>query len=282
MTEESKGRRTALGRGLSALLGEVVGGKVLEIPVKEIVLRERQPREHFDPRSLKELKESIARYGLLQPLVVRRSPGGYELIAGERRLNAVKELGWEKVLALVVTGDFVRMELALIENIQRENLSPVEEARAYVYLMDLLKITQEELAERVQKSRPYVANKIRLLHLPEEVQILLQEGKLSEGHARALLSLKEKGTIIRMAEKIATEGMTVREVEKEVKKEVRRKGKKRSPLLDPDLEQIRQKIVGRLGVEIRFHFRKKRKEIHILCENDEEFLKILTYLGEKP
>lgn len=269
-----KSKRPALGRGLSALLSESLeGGKgeVLEVPLSRIRVPDHQPRTYFDPRSLEELKESIARYGLLQPLVVRElSDGSYELIAGERRLRALKLLGWEKAPAVLYRREDERIELALIENLQRENLSPIEEARAFLHLMDTLGLTQEELADRIKKSRPYVANKVRLLHLPEEIQELLLEGKLTEGHARALLALGSREAMVEMAQRIVTSHLNVREVEERVRKTLKRT-KKRDPVSPDPLVQslesalntpvslVRKKKGG--VIKIHYHTEEKLKEI---------------------
>lgn len=274
-----KSKRPALGRGLSALLSETMeGGKrgVLEIPIARIQIPSHQPRTYFDPRSLEELKESIARYGLLQPLVVRElSDGFYELIAGERRLRALKLLGWEKAPAFLHQREDERIELALIENIQRENLTPIEEARAYLHLMDAFKLTQEELAERIKKSRPYVANKIRLLHLPEEIQELLLEGKLTEGHARALLALRSREEMIVLAHKILAGNLNVREVEERVRSAGRKKGSKEKEderFRDP----IVQAIEDTLGTPVKLERKRKGGILKILYHSEEKLQEIVS------
>lgn len=274
-----KTRRTALGRGLSALLSEATSSRgVVEIPISRIVVPPQQPRTYFDPRSLDELRLSIAQHGLLQPLVVRPLPGGnYELIAGERRLRALKMLGWETAPALVHDGNTERLELSLIENIQRENLSPVEEARAFLHLMDALKLTQEELGERLKKSRPYVANKVRLLHLPEEIQVLLLEGKLSEGHARALLSLKDRNKMLAMAQEILSGKLNVREVERRVRKA--RTPPTKGPA--PKTDAVVRALEDTLGTPVQHKRRKGGGVIQIIYHSEEKLSEILRKITGK-
>src|SRR5215831_15009722 len=188
--------RKALGRGLEALLPEHASvspaGVESAVAVSEIVPNPDQPRRHFDEEALASLAESIRRHGLLQPLVVRRIAGRFELIAGERRLQAAKRANLESVPVIVREArPEDRLELALIENLQRENLTPLEEAEAYRHLMDAYGLTQEEIAQRVGKSRPAITNTLRLLALPDAVKAQLEGGELSAGHARAVLSLED-------------------------------------------------------------------------------------------
>jgi ParB family chromosome partitioning protein len=213
--------KRGLGRGLSALIatGESVGGlKFEELPVSAIRPNSRQPRSGFPEAGIRELAASIQEVGILQPLVVRPAPGGFELIAGERRLRAAKQAGLEQVPVLIrQAGEDESMELALVENLQRENLSPLETAAAYQTLMDGFGLTKERLARRLGKSRAAVTNTLRLVHLPERIQALLGDGKLSEGHARALLGLETEEQMTRLAQKVVDEKLSVRKTEELVR-----------------------------------------------------------------
>ena len=178
----------------------------------------RQPRSSFPEVGIKELAASIQEVGILQPLVVRPTAGGFELIAGERRLRAAKEAGLERVPVLIrQAGEDESIELALVENLQRENLSPLETAAAYQALMDGFGLTKERLARRLGKSRAAVTNTLRLVHLPERIQALLGNGKLSEGHARALLGLETEEQMIQLAQRIEAEKLSVRKTEELVR-----------------------------------------------------------------
>jgi ParB family chromosome partitioning protein len=215
--------KRGLGRGLSALIatGESVGGlKFEELPVSAIRPNSRQPRSSFPEAGIRELAASIQEVGILQPLVVRPTPGGFELIAGERRLRAAKEAALERVPVLIrQAGEDESMELALVENLQRENLSPLETAAAYQALMDGFGLTKERLARRLGKSRAAITNTLRLVHLPERIQALLGEGKLSEGHARALLGLETEEQMTRLAQQVVDEKLSVRKTEELVREQ---------------------------------------------------------------
>ena len=213
--------RRGLGRGLSALIatGESVGGlKFEELPTTAIRPNTHQPRKHFSEAGIKELAASIREVGILQPLVIRSTDFGFELIAGERRLRAAKEAGLERVPVLIrEAAENESMELALVENLQREDLNPLETASAYQALMDGFGLTKEQLAHRLGKSRATVTNTLRLAQLPPAVQSLLQEGKLSEGHARALLGLKTVDQMMSVAKRIQTDKLSVRRTEEIVR-----------------------------------------------------------------
>ena len=213
--------KRGLGRGLSALIatGESVGGlKFEELPVSAIRPNTRQPRSSFPEAGIKELAASITEVGILQPLVVRSTSSGFELIAGERRLRAAKEAGLDRVPVLIrQAGENESMELALVENLQRENLSPLETAAAYQTLMDGFGLSKEQLAHRLGKSRAAVTNTLRLTHLPERIRVLLGEGKLSEGHARALLGLQNEEQMLQVAQRVAADKISVRKTEELVR-----------------------------------------------------------------
>ena len=207
----------ALGRGLDALLGDTAlhtqeGGSVT-LPISQVEPGLNQPRKHFDEEALAELAESIRQHGILQPLTVRRLASGYyQIIAGERRWRAARMAGLTEVPAMIIEADDRKvMELGLIENLQREDLNPMEEAAGYRTLIQDYGLTQEEAAQRVSKSRPAVANAMRLLSLSQEVQWLIEQGNLSAGHGRALLSLPTPEGQIALAEEIMAKKLSVRQ-----------------------------------------------------------------------
>ena len=210
-------RKRGMGRGLSAILPESgVGGPDLrELPVEAIEPNPDQPRTNFDRQALDALAGSIATAGLLQPLIVRPlAEGRYELVAGERRWRAAQQAGLERVPAVIRTSpEDERLQSALIENMVREDLNPVDEARACAALIDDLGISKEQLARRVGRSRAAISNLIRLLDLPDEVQRLLERGELSEGHGRAILQLSDQGARRKLAKRAAADGWSVRETE---------------------------------------------------------------------
>ena len=218
------GRRSGLGKGLGALIPaterlEDTDAALRELPVSEIRPNSYQPREHFDEEALVSLAASIQAVGVLQPILVRQSgPQEYELIAGERRWRAARRAGLQTIPAIVRPTEDVRsLEQALVENLHREDLTPLEEAAAYQQLIEEFGHTQEEVAQRVGKSRSAVANTLRLLHLPPSIQRLLAEGQISAGHARALLGSPDRVFQEQLARAIVSEHLTVREVEDRVR-----------------------------------------------------------------
>ena len=216
-TPPAAGRR-GLGRGLEVLIGggEPGGSELAHLPVDAIHANPRQPRRRFEPEATSGLASSIRQQGLLQPVVVRpRAAGGYELIAGERRWRAAREAGLETLPALVrQADDRDTLLLALVENVAREQLSPVEEARAYAALIDEFELSLGDVAERVGRSKPAVSNRLRLLDLPEEVLWMVARGELTEGHARAVLALPDHADRKRLAQRIVREGLSVRAAER--------------------------------------------------------------------
>ncbi len=239
-SEKSSGK--GLGRGLGALLGDAAlqtqsQGSV-SLPISQVEPGLKQPRKRFDQGSLSDLADSIRVHGILQPITVRRlSSGYYQIIAGERRWRAAKEAGLGEVPAVIVEADDRKvMELALIENLQREDLNPMEEATGYRILMEEYSLTQEETAKRVGKSRPVVANAMRLLALPPEICSLVEEGVLTTGHARALLSLPSAKTQIRAAQQVIEKKLSVRQTEELVKKI--RKAPEKPAKIQPQQKQL--------------------------------------------
>ena len=216
-------KRSGLGRGLSALVSEAeyeTGGSSsastseTKLPIEDIVPNPNQPRIHFNETELRELSESIQEHGVLQPLLVRKHGNGYEIIAGERRYQASKLAGLEELPVIIKeVNDEEMLALALIENLQRSDLNPVEEAKGYRQLIDASGMTQEALSKAVSKSRSAITNSLRLLDLPEVVQQMIFEGKLTAGHARAILAVPYEDARIRLAEKVVAEGLSVRATE---------------------------------------------------------------------
>jgi ParB family transcriptional regulator, chromosome partitioning protein len=244
-------QRRGLGRGLELLVGGVDERQELaQIRVDEIAPNARQPRRRFEPEATAGLAESIRRQGLLQPVVVRpRAAGGYELIAGERRWRAARDAGIESVPALVrEADDRDSLLLALVENVAREQLSPVEEARAYAALVDEFGLSLGELAERVGRSKPAVSNCLRLLELPDEVLWMLARGELTEGHARAVLAVPDNAEQVRLAGRIVRGGLSVRAAERAAQaagaKRKRRAGAAVDPALASRAETAATRVTG--------------------------------------
>jgi len=229
--------RRGLGRGLEVLLGEGGQPELLHLPVETIHPNPRQPRKRFEPEAAEGLAASVRLQGVLQPVVVRRrSEGGFELIAGERRLRAARSAGIPTLPALVRdVEDKDSLLLGLVENVAREQLSAVEEARAYASLVDEFELSLADVAERVGRSKSAVSNRLRLLELPEEVLWMLARGDLSEGHARAVLSLQDDDARRRLARRIVKEGMTVRSAERAAQEGGAKRRPRRVSLIDPEL-----------------------------------------------
>lgn len=253
--------------------------RLWHIPLSEIMPNSEQPRKRFSEEELADLVSSIQRHGILQPLnVTEKEDGGYELIAGERRLRAAQIAGLVSVPALVRSANRQeKLELALIENIQRQDLSPIEEAFAFKRLIEEFDLTQQELAERLGKSRPVVANTIRLLDLPEEIQKALAEGSLSAGKARALLSLKDSKEQMDLFKSMIGQSLSVRDVEAAVarKGEKSRKGSVRR---DPEITVQEELLEERFGSKVRIHLRGEHGSIEISFHSKEELKRILEEL----
>lgn len=294
-----------LGKGLGALLKnrEITPAKdqVQEIAADEIRANRYQPRQNFDEAALEDLSESIRQYGILQPLIVRRLPErGYELIAGERRLRAARKAGLEKVPALVREyNDAEISEIALIENIQRENLNIIEEAEAYAFLMQNFQLTQEMLAKKVGRSRPHIANSLRLLELAEPVQDKLVAGELLMGQARPLLALKDEALQIKAAEHILAEHLSSRQAEELVRRLLddpayldAEEGGPEDETAEAQVTQEAQQdafyqdAVGRLneylGTKVRIRPGKKKSRIEIEFYSEDDLERLLELLeGQK-
>lgn len=290
-------KHTGLGRGLEALIptgtgfltetpGEQeVSGSGINVPVDKIIPNPRQPRSHFDAQSLEELSASIKEHGIIQPLLVSRDAQGtgYVLIAGERRWQASKLAGLQEVPVIVrQTTDQQRLELALIENVQRADLNPLEEANAYHQLSEEFNLSHEEIAARVGKSRVAVTNTLRLLKLPEVVLQALVDGMVSEGHARALLSLSNPLAQEAALKKVCENDLTVRQTEELVNK---MKGEKPAPVekpgVAPDVKSLQDRLEASLGTKVSLKPNKKNGGIVSLYYfSDEELDAILNRLME--
>ena len=251
--------RKALGRGLGALLSSDrtidLGSEPSEVDLDSVVPGPMQPRTHFDEASLQSLADSIRSHGIVQPLLVRRRGDGFELIAGERRWRAARLAGVTKVPVVVKeVPDESLLEIALIENIQRENLNPIEEALAYKKLIETVGLTQEALATRVGRDRSYITNYLRLLRLPDDLQQLVKEGRLSTGHARTLLALSHADLQRRLARQIIDNGLSVRATELLVHKTTEEKPPKSSrgpQVVDPNVRAAESKLRRALGTQVK-------------------------------
>src|SRR5699024_976463 len=272
-----------LGKGLGALFNEVESTEdhmVEMVALKDMRTNPYQPRKTFDADAIEELKVSILEYGIIQPLIVRQSIKGYEIVAGERRFRAAKEAGLTEVPAIVKEYDDKKMmEIALLENLQREDLTVIEEAEAYKNLMDELGLTQEQLSQKLGKSRSHIANVMRLLSLLEDIILNISNGELSMGHGRALLGLKNKEQLYPLVDKILTNNLNVRQVEmmitelNEAKK--KEKQKKKS---DPFLESQATKLRDVLGTNVKIQKNKHKGKIEIEFYNDDDLERLITLL----
>ncbi|AIF45036.1 ParB/RepB/Spo0J family partition protein [Virgibacillus sp. SK37] len=272
-----------LGKGINAFFPDIEEKEddiIQEIAITECRPNPYQPRKTFHADAIEELKDSILEYGIIQPLIVRKSIKGYEIVVGERRFRAAKEAGLEKVPVVIkeLTDDKM-MELALLENLQREDLTPIEEAQAYANLMTELKVTQEELAKKLGKSRSHIANIVRLLSLPEQVIAYINNGELSMGHGRALLGLKEKDRIIPFVNKIRHEKLNVRQVEQLINQlNERPVRKKEKPKKDIFLQERESILRERFGTSVNIHRGKRKGKIEIEFYNDEDLERIIETL----
>ncbi|MCK5832536.1 ParB/RepB/Spo0J family partition protein [bacterium] len=288
------GKRNALGRGLEALLpgsvSEVLSGEeVLNIPIDNIFPNPEQPRKIFDEDALNSLAESIRTQGVLQPILLHRAKSGYEIVAGERRFRAAILAGLKRIRAIVISekDPQVLLFFSLVENLQRENLSALEEAEAYKRLSDEFDLTQEQIAEKVGKSRSAVANTLRLLNLPEEVKSFLTDGQLSAGHARALLATSDDERLIRLAHLAVSRGLSVERLEilaREDKPSPRHRKtgstKKRSRHLTPEIAALEDAFKSHLATKVKINLKPKGGTITIEFFNDEDLMRIAEIISE--
>jgi len=283
----------ALGRGLGSLIpgaergfGKFSQEQGIKIPIDQIRPNRNQPREKFDETKLRELSESIEKHGLAQPVLVAqaKAPGEYELIAGERRLRASKMAGLKEVWAVVRnTPEDKRFQLSLIENIQRENLNPIEEAKAYKKLMNDFDHTQDEISKLVAKDRAVVANTLRLLNLPEEIQESVADGLISPGHGRMLAGIPDEEKQKHLAERIIKEKITVREIEKLIAewKSGKVKNTKKNKKAEPELKYLAEELQRKLGTKVNISGSSKKGKINVFYYSLEELERITKILGVK-
>ena len=278
-----------LGKGLNAIIGADVVSEVIdrpravEIPVDRLSPNPFQPRRSFTEEGLEQLADSIRHHGILQPIVVRPSGDGYQLIAGERRWRAAQIAGLQRIPAVVRELDDPGMvQVALIENLQREDLNPIEEASAYRRLMDEFNMTQEQLSSTIGRSRPAIANAVRLLNLPTEIQRAVEERKLSEGHARCLLAISDQEDQLKVAAQIIANGLNVRQAEELVRgttRDVSRETiRKRTSEDDPDAVRLTQRLGERLGTRVKLSGSVRKGKLEIEYYSTEDLDRILEII----
>lgn len=281
-----------LGRGLEALLGPIsradaeAQGALLEVAVSSIRPNPYQPRARLDEPQFQELVSSLETTGLLQPIVLRRHLDGYQLIAGERRWRAALQLGWQKIPAIIKDADDrTLLTLALVENLQRDNLSAIEEAHSYQRLVEEFKLSQAEVARLVGRDRSTVANALRLLKLPAEVADMVDDGRLSEGHARALLGLAERAQMARLAQDAATYGWSVRDLEAKVRsgRPAGKRGIIRGRQLSPEHRRIEDALRQRLGTDVKVTARRRgRGQVAVSYYSDDDLARVLELILGEP
>lgn len=287
----------ALGRGLSSLIPSkpnkveikrnvvantvngVPGNAILEVDINKIIPNPEQPRKNFESVALKELSQSIKDKGILQPLVVTElGNGGYELVAGERRFQASKMAGLQKVPVVITKAktNAEKLELALIENIQRRDLNPIEKASSFKRLQDEFNLTQEEVAKRLGKNRPSIANTLRLLDLPEKIQQAIKEERISEGHARSLVAVKDSQKQDMLFKAILNDKLSVRNTEEAVKKVKVQTHKRSIGVSDPDAKDLENRLIELLGTKVSVKKTGKKGKIVIEFYSDEELNNIVN------
>ena len=290
-------KTSGLGRGFYDIFNDnVLDGKkgaAEMLRVADIEPRRDQPRKTFSRESLEVLADSIASYGVLQPIIVREnedSEGTYEIIAGERRWRSAKMAGLSEIPAVIFDGDDLRAaQVALIENIQREDLNPVEEAMGYGALIDKFGLTQDQVAKQVGKSRSAVTNMLRLLDLPEEALEMLRIGEITAGHARALLGLDDDEEIMPLANRIVAQNLSVREVENSVKrinalsnrKDEETEDDKTHPQIKLHMKELERRAMSALGRKVRISRSSRKKVVELTYDNDEDLEALLRSLCGK-
>jgi len=282
-----------MARGLGKGIGALFPSETLEsiqkdehvekIPLQKLVANPFQPRKKFDDEAIGELAQSIREHGIIQPIVVRKKGKKYEIVVGERRYRAAKLANLEEIPAIIkeMTEEQM-MELAILENLQREDLTPIEEAEAYQNLIEKLNFTQDDLAKRLGKSRPHITNMIRLLQLPEEVRQMLNEGQLSMGHGRALLGLKNKRQMIEVAKKTINQSLNVRQLEaliKQLNENVSRETKKKTPKKDIFVQATESQLREFFGTNVQIKKTKNKGKIEIEFYSEDDLERILEILN---
>ena len=289
MEYDNKARRPALGRGLAALIPQAVGataaanaGGVMQLPIERLQPERNQPRKRFDASAIEELAASIRERGILQPILVRRAGTEYRIIAGERRWRAAQKAGLHQIPALVKDlGDEAAFEVALIENLQRQDLDPLEEAEAYRRLCEEHGLTQEEAAKRVGKDRSSVANAMRLLRLPQEIRAAIAAGELDMGHARALLAVRDEARLLKLGRLVIERGLSVREVERLARGDRSVAGKPSKSEPSPTLRREEESLMRALGARVHILERKGKGTIQIDFSNHQEYARLSELLLHK-
>ena len=290
-------KNKGLGKGLEALFGDVEitmadtgsesqndAEKVFLVDINDIKPNSAQPRRIFDDGKIDELADSIAAHGVIQPVLLKRSETGFELVAGERRWRAARKAGLKKVPSII--KDFTREQLmlvALIENLQREDLNPIEEAEAFQRIKEEFGFKQEDISKNIGKSRPYITNALRLLKLPEEIRKLVLLGKLSNGHARALLSIENEKKQLSAAEKVISEGLSVRETENLVREidQKKEKSKKKRVNKSPEVIEIEKELKEILGTKVTLKHGAKSGKVEIEYYSREELERLIEIFRRK-
>ncbi len=273
-----------LGKGLEALIPErvKVSEKIGYIDINSIAPNKLQPRKKFGEEKLKELVDSVREKGVIQPIIVRSVEGGYELIAGERRYRAVKELGHERIPAIIKeVDDADSLELSLIENIQREELNSIEEANAYKDLIEKFNFSQADISKAVGKDKTTISNTLRLLTLPSLIQKYIEENMVSMGHAKAILSLNTEREKIRYAKKVVKKALSVRQIEELIKSRFDKKSSRRIYRKDENLAGMEEEMQHVLGTRVRIIHGKKRGRIEIQYFSNEDLERILNLIIKK-
>lgn len=286
-------KKTGLGRGINALMEQTseevhvedvdLSSAIIELDITKITRNESQPRQNFDEEEIEQLAESIKQVGIIQPIIVRINNGNYEIVAGERRYRAAKRAGLTTIPAIIrESDDTTTLTIALIENIQRSDLNSIEIAKAYKEILTRTNITQDELAEQVGKSRPSITNHLRLLELPKDIQIMVENGEITNGHARALLTLKNSQEQIDLAYKIIEKNYSVRQTEDIVKKYLEKEESEETPTQKSTIpsvfKKIAQSIQQNLGQDTKIKRKGLQYKIEITFNNEDELSKILTKL----
>jgi len=276
--------KRGLGKGLEALIPKAEQkekGLIMEVDVESLIPNLFQPRKNFDREKMEELKGSIKKHGMIQPIVVRKLANGYEIVAGERRLKAAKEIGLKKIPAIIKNiNNEKSLEIALVENIQREDLNPVEQANAFKRLVDEFNLTQQELAEATGKSRALVANTIRLLKLNLEIQKNISEGKISFGHAKLLLSIEDEEVQKAVCDRIIVNDLSVRDTERLIKniEKVQKKQFKVKNITIERFPEVEGRLRDALGTKISILYDGKKGKINIEFYNKEDLRRITDLL----
>lgn len=281
-------KKGGLGRGLDAIFAENTqesGSGAVMLRISELEPNREQPRKDFDEKAMAELADSISQHGVLQPLLVRPIfGGGYQIVAGERRWRAARMAGLSELPAMVrEMNDGEVMELALIENLQREDLTPLEEARGYQTLLEKYELTQEEVAKTVGKSRPAVTNAMRLLGLPQEIQDMVERGELSAGHGRALLAFADEELMVAVARKAAAEGLSVRQLEKLAKKAAQESSGKETPVVSrcTYFDEVELSLHEHLGRKVRVAGNGKKGVLQIEFYGEEDLQRLMASIEFK-